>query len=67
MPCPAQQWKAQPPSVPVIRLNGDRFTAEALLSLDSFSHLEVVFHFHRVPRDEVRQPQWADELMRNYY
>ncbi|MHC3468759.1 SAM-dependent methyltransferase [Streptomyces sp. 7R007] len=38
----------------VIRLDADRFTPEALLSLDSFSHVEVVFHFHRVPPEKVQ-------------
>ncbi|MEU1198923.1 SAM-dependent methyltransferase [Streptomyces sp. NPDC005813] len=50
----------------VIRLDAERFTSEALLSLDSFSHLEVVFHFHRVPPAKVQEgarhprnnPQW---------
>lgn len=50
----------------VIRLDADRFTAEALLSLDSFSHLEVVFHFHRVPPEKIQtaarhprgNPEW---------
>ncbi|MHB9854594.1 SAM-dependent methyltransferase [Streptomyces krungchingensis] len=50
----------------VIRLDAERFTADALLSLDSFSHLEVVFHFHRVPPAKVQEgarhprnnPQW---------
>lgn len=32
----------------------DRFTADALLGLDEFSHVEVVYHFHLVPEsDEV--------------
>ena len=32
----------------------DRFTADALLGLDEFSHVEVVYQFHRVPEaDEV--------------
>ena len=30
----------------VIELDGARFGAEALLELDSFSHLVVIFHFH---------------------
>ncbi|PBC60369.1 tRNA (N6-threonylcarbamoyladenosine(37)-N6)-methyltransferase TrmO [Streptomyces sp. Tue6028] len=50
----------------VIRLDAERFTADALLSLDSFSHLEVVFHFHRVPPAKVQEgarhprnnPEW---------
>lgn len=37
----------------VIRLDGERFGPEALYGLDTFSHLEVVFHFHRVPDERV--------------
>ncbi|MEU1402650.1 SAM-dependent methyltransferase [Streptomyces sp. NPDC005728] len=37
----------------VIRIDGDRFTAEALAGLDSFSHLEVVYHFDRVPEEKI--------------
>ncbi|MDX6362971.1 SAM-dependent methyltransferase [Streptomyces sp. NPDC058274] len=39
----------------VIRLDAGRFTPEALLALDSFSHLEVVFHFHLVPPHKVQE------------
>lgn len=37
----------------VIRLDGGRFTPEALSGLEEFSHLEVVFHFDRVAPDRV--------------
>ncbi|MFJ3308731.1 SAM-dependent methyltransferase [Streptomyces sp. NPDC086549] len=37
----------------VIRVDGDRFTAEALAGLDAFSHLEVVYHFDRVPEEKI--------------
>ncbi|WP_326571191.1 SAM-dependent methyltransferase [Actinacidiphila glaucinigra] len=37
----------------VIRLDGERFGPEALYGLGSFSHLEVVFHFDRVPEERV--------------
>jgi tRNA-Thr(GGU) m(6)t(6)A37 methyltransferase TsaA len=37
----------------VIRLDGDRFGPEALAGLDAFSHVEVVFHFDRVPADKI--------------
>ncbi|MFJ9607677.1 SAM-dependent methyltransferase [Kitasatospora sp. NPDC101176] len=37
----------------VIRLDGERFGEEALYGLADFSHLEVVYHFDRVPEDEV--------------
>ncbi|MFJ3643915.1 SAM-dependent methyltransferase [Streptomyces sp. NPDC090108] len=33
----------------VIRLDGTRYTPEALAGLDAFSHLEVVYHFDQVP------------------
>lgn len=36
-----------------IELDAARFTADALLGLDSFSHIEVLFHFDRVPESEV--------------
>ncbi|BAU83431.1 hypothetical protein SLA_2504 [Streptomyces laurentii] len=37
----------------VIRLDAERFGPEALAGLDAFSHLEVVYHFDRVPEDRV--------------
>lgn len=42
------------PVASVIRLDGQRFTPEALLGLDSFSHLEVVFRFHRVEPEKIQ-------------
>lgn len=36
-----------------IVLDDSRFTADALLGLDSFSHAEILFHFHLVAEDEV--------------
>ncbi|MEU4328548.1 SAM-dependent methyltransferase [Nonomuraea dietziae] len=45
----------------VIRLDGESFTASAVLGLEHFSHLEVVFHFDRIDpadvRDEPRPPR----------
>jgi len=38
-----------------IRLDGDRFAAEALTGLDAFSHLEVVYLFDRVDPDRVER------------
>ena len=38
----------------IIELDADRFTAEAVAGLDNFSHIEVVFHFNRVPEDKVQ-------------
>ncbi|KJS52591.1 SAM-dependent methyltransferase [Streptomyces rubellomurinus] len=37
----------------VIRLDGERFTEEALYGLADFSHLEVVYHFDRVPEEKI--------------
>jgi tRNA-Thr(GGU) m(6)t(6)A37 methyltransferase TsaA len=37
----------------VIRLDAERFGPEALFGLESFSHLEVVFHFDRVAPEKV--------------
>jgi tRNA (Thr-GGU) A37 N-methylase len=37
----------------VIRLDKDQFGEEALYGLDSFTHLEVVFHFDRVPAEKI--------------
>jgi tRNA (adenine37-N6)-methyltransferase len=37
----------------VIRLDPDRYGEEALYGLADFSHLEVVFHFHRVPPEKI--------------
>lgn len=39
--------------VAVIRLDAARFEAEALAQLDAFSHLEVVYHFDRVPVEKI--------------
>ncbi|WP_437106006.1 TrmO family methyltransferase domain-containing protein [Streptomyces sp. enrichment culture] len=38
----------------VIRLDSGRFGPEALLGLEDLPHLEVVYHFDRVPPEEVR-------------
>jgi tRNA-Thr(GGU) m(6)t(6)A37 methyltransferase TsaA len=38
-----------------IELNAARFGADALAGIDAFSHLEVVYLFHRVPDDEIQQ------------
>ncbi|MBK6018238.1 SAM-dependent methyltransferase [Streptomyces sp. MBT53] len=37
----------------VIRLDGSRFGPDALAGLDAFSHLEVVYHFDRVPVEKI--------------
>jgi tRNA-Thr(GGU) m(6)t(6)A37 methyltransferase TsaA len=37
----------------VIRLDGTQFEPHALAGLDAFSHLEVVFHFDRVPLEKI--------------
>ncbi len=36
-----------------IELDTTRFGPEALLGLDSFSHAEIVFHFDRLPEDQI--------------
>ena len=33
----------------------DRLSPDALAGLDEFSHAEVIFHFHRVPKSEVER------------
>ncbi|MEV6292436.1 SAM-dependent methyltransferase [Streptomyces sp. NPDC051896] len=37
----------------VIRIDGARFSVEALAGLEDFSHLEVVYHFDRVPDEKI--------------
>ncbi|MEU2390847.1 SAM-dependent methyltransferase [Streptomyces sp. NPDC007369] len=37
----------------LIRLDSGRFGPEALYGLESFSHLEVVYHFDRVPAEKI--------------
>jgi tRNA-Thr(GGU) m(6)t(6)A37 methyltransferase TsaA len=37
-----------------IVLDAAQFGPDALAGLDAFSHIEVVFHFDRVPDDEIR-------------
>jgi tRNA-Thr(GGU) m(6)t(6)A37 methyltransferase TsaA len=36
-----------------IELDTDRFTADALLGLDAFSHAEIVFIFHQIAPEEI--------------
>ena len=43
-------WDAE---IATIELDGDRFDDSALAGLDAFSHVEVVFHFHRVDEADV--------------
>ena len=38
----------------VIELDAAQFSAESVEGLDKFSHIEVVFHFNRVPDDKVQ-------------
>ena len=51
---------------------------DSLLGLRDFSHIEVLYHFHRAdaasvvkgagqPRGTVEQPGWSHELMKNYW
>ncbi|NXY99072.1 SAM-dependent methyltransferase [Streptomyces sp. BR123] len=37
----------------VIRLDSGRFGPEALYGLESFSHIEVLYHFDRVPEEKI--------------
>ncbi|MCJ0874603.1 SAM-dependent methyltransferase [Streptomyces sp. AP-93] len=37
----------------VIRLDPEQFGPQALYGLEDFSHVEVVFHFDRVPEDKI--------------
>lgn len=37
----------------IIRLDSAAYGPEALLGLSDFSHLEVLFHFHRVPEEKI--------------
>ena len=39
--------------ISTIELDSSRFTPEALLRISDFSHIEVVFSFHRVSENEV--------------
>jgi tRNA-Thr(GGU) m(6)t(6)A37 methyltransferase TsaA len=41
------------PERAIVRLDAGRFTPDALLGLDGFSHLEVVFVFDRVAGDRI--------------
>jgi tRNA-Thr(GGU) m(6)t(6)A37 methyltransferase TsaA len=39
--------------VSTLELDASQFTPDALLGLDTFSHVEVVFFFHRIPVDQI--------------
>lgn len=43
-------WDSLPAT---IELDGSRFGDDALLGLDSFSHVEVIYLFHKVPDGDV--------------
>ncbi|WP_310727866.1 SAM-dependent methyltransferase [Streptomyces sp. N2A] len=38
----------------IIRLDADHYGPEAVAGLDTFSHLEIVYHFDRVPTDKIQ-------------
>ncbi|MFE1765370.1 SAM-dependent methyltransferase [Streptomyces angustmyceticus] len=38
----------------IIRLDAGQYGPEAVAGLDAFSHLEVVYHFDRVPTDKIQ-------------
>ncbi len=48
-----------------IRLDDDTFTPSVVAGLDDFSHLEVIFHFHRVDESKInlgsRHPRNRDD------
>lgn len=37
----------------IIELDATQFGPEALQGLDTFSHAEVIFHFHKVPAEKI--------------
>src|SRR5690242_16216024 len=41
------------PVISTIELDSSRFTPEAFLGLSDFSHVEIVFSFHRVAEHEI--------------
>lgn len=52
----------------VIELDGQRFTSEALMGLDGFSHAEVIFLFDKVPDSKIetgaRHPRGREDWPR---
>ena len=64
-----------------IVLDANEFSGDALTGLADFSHIEVLFHFHKgnpvldikpvmtgfAPRGPVREPEWAHEIMTDYW
>jgi len=50
----------------VIRLDESQFSTDAISGLEGYSHLEVVFHFHRVPPEKIetgnRHPRNNEQL-----
>ncbi len=52
----------------VISIDSGEIDEEALLGLDSFSHLEVVYHFHRVEPEKIhtgaRRPRGREDWPR---
>jgi tRNA (adenine37-N6)-methyltransferase len=53
-------------TVSTIELDGNQFSEEVLYGLEDFSHLEVLFHFHKVDRNKIEtgarhprnNPEW---------
>jgi len=43
-------WDAVPASIVL----DERFDEEALMGLDTFSHVEVIYLFHQVPDEETK-------------
>jgi tRNA-Thr(GGU) m(6)t(6)A37 methyltransferase TsaA len=56
------------PVAAVIELDAEQYTEEALRGLDAFSHLEVVYHFHKVAPEKIEttarrprgNPDWPE-------
>lgn len=52
----------------IIRVDADRFPIESVKNLDSFSHIQVVFHFHKQDLDDLNlsarrprnNPEWPE-------
>ena len=39
----------------IITIDSPEFSDEALMGLNTFSHIEVVYHLHRVPTEEIER------------
>ncbi|MCU1285177.1 MAG: hypothetical protein JWO13_1527 [Acidobacteriales bacterium] len=39
--------------ISTIELDSNRFTPRAIAGLDTFSHVEIIYHFHSVPENDI--------------